>query len=95
MVVVENDVALGRVLLEQWATFAEHAGFPAPSGGADVGAAGAIGWRAVDDTPGWPGHYVHGVIGAAGETASVVDHKAAVCRAWRNASVGQQWWWIN
>ncbi|EOD34209.1 hypothetical protein EMIHUDRAFT_98624 [Emiliania huxleyi CCMP1516] len=78
------DVALGRALLRQWLSFAEHAGFPAGEG-----------WRAVDDEPGWPAHYAHGVIGDGGRTTSEVDLKTAACAAWREAGVGQEWWWIN
>ena len=43
-----SDVALGRALLEQWLTFAEHAGFPTAAG---------VGWPAVDSDPGWPRRY--------------------------------------
>ena len=51
-------MAFGRALLEQWVTFAEHAGFPESGGNAQVG------WRAVNEAEGWPRHYAHGVIGA-------------------------------
>ena len=80
-----SDVALGRALLEQWLTFAEHAGFPTAG----------VGWPAVDSDPGWPRRYVHGVIGEAGATAGVVDLKAEACAAWEAAGVGEEWWWIN
>jgi len=80
-----SDVALGRALVEQWLTFAEHAGFPAAG----------VGWPAVDSDPGWPRRYVHGVIGEAGATAGVVDLKAEACAAWEAAGVGEEWWWIN
>ncbi|EOD32698.1 hypothetical protein EMIHUDRAFT_230480 [Emiliania huxleyi CCMP1516] len=69
-----TDVKLGRALLEQWLSFAEHAGFP-----------DGVGWRAVDDALGWPRHYTHGVIDDAGLTSSVVDLKSDACTAWREA----------
>ena len=84
-----DDVAFGRALLEQWVTFAEHAGFPESGGNAQVG------WRAVNEAEGWPRHYAHGVIGARGATTSVVDYKTADCDAWRAAGVDEAWWWIN
>jgi carboxylesterase type B len=98
------DVALGRALLEQWATFAENARFPHPAGSprrgssggiGRLGGAGSVGWRATDEAEGWPAQYVHGVIGASGETSSEVDYKRDACAVWHAASVGQEWWWIN
>jgi len=94
----DDDVAFGRVLLEQWVTFAEHAGFPAASGGGEGAPAAdeaAVGWRAVafgrallEQWVTFPEHAGFPAASGGGEGAPAADEAAV---GWRAVDEAEGW----